>query len=153
MSKTTTSANNHDTGRADRMKRLLFILLSLAPALATLHAATTNSNPRTRTAPAPLRPALDGQRFLFVVDISSTMRANEAANRQALFDLIFTGFEGQMRTGDSFGVWLFNEDLHAQQFPMQVWEESKPIETASNAAKYLRQQKYSGKARPDVLMA
>jgi hypothetical protein len=80
------------------------------------------------------------------------MRANEAANRQALFDLIFTGFEGQMRTGDSFGVWLFNEDLHAQQFPMQVWEESKPIESASNAAKYLRQQKYSGKARPDVLM-
>ena len=131
------------------MKRFLFILLIHILTLAALPAAPATTIPRTR--PAPLRPAPDGQRFLFAVDISSAMRGTEAANRQALFDLIFTGFDGQMRTGDSFGFWLFNQELH-QEFPMQVWEESKPIEAASNAAKFLREQKYSGKSRADVLM-
>ncbi len=135
------------------MKRLPSILLfsTLALALAVpANAATPSTIPRTR--PAAPRPARDGQRFLFVVNISSAMRGTEAANRQALFDLIFTGLEGQMRTGDSFGLWLFNDELRAKDFPMQVWEEQKPLDTASLATKFLREQKYSGKSRPEVMM-
>jgi hypothetical protein len=116
---------------------------------APVHAATTTTLPRL---PAHPKPAPDGQRFLFVVDISSGTRSLDAANRQALFDLIFTGLEGQMRTGDSFGLWLFNDELHAGQFPMQVWVETNALTSASLAAKYLREQKYAGKSRPEAVM-
>ena len=132
------------------MKCLPSILLFSTLALAAANGATPTTIPRTRPSVPRLAPA--GERFLFVVDISFAMRASESANRQALFDLIFTGLEGQMRTGDSFGLWLFNDALHAQEFPMQVWEEPKALDVASLATKFLREQKYSGKCQPGVMM-
>lgn len=128
---------------------LLFACFGSTVFTAPAQAATTTTLPRL---PMHLKPAPDGQRFLFVVDISSGTKSLDAANRQALFDLIFTGLEGQMRTGDSFGLWLFNDELHAGQFPMQVWVATNTLASASLAAKYLREQKYSGRSRPDVVM-
>jgi len=80
------------------------------------------------------------------------MRATDAANRQALFDMLFTGLDGQMRTGDTFGLWLYNDKLHAGTFPMQIWDEKDPLPAASLATKFLREQSYAGKSRPGVLM-
>lgn len=128
---------------------LLWAGLGAASLTAPARAATTTTLPRLPMHP---KPAPDGQRFLFVVDISSGTRSLDAANRQALFDLIFTGLEGQMRTGDSFGLWLFNDELHAGQFPMQVWVETNTLASASLAARYLREQKYAGKSRPEMVM-
>ena len=108
--------------------------------------------PPRRTIPALPRPAPDGHRFLFVVDISEGMRATDAANRQALFDMLFTGLDGQMRTGDTFGLWLYNDKLHAGTFPMQIWDEKDPLPAASLATKFLRDQPYAGKSRPGVFM-
>ena len=110
---------------------LLWAGFGAASLTAPARAATTTTLPRLPMHP---KPAPDGQRFLFVVDISSGTRSLDAANRQALFDLIFTGLEGQMRTGDSFGLWLFNDELHAGQFPMQVWVETNTLASASLAA-------------------
>lgn len=131
------------------MKRLLLILLVCALAPVAARAATATTIKRLPTHP---RAAPDGQRFLFVVDISSAMRASDAENRQALFDTIFNGIDGQMRTGDTFGLWLFNDELRAGEFPLQVWDEKNSMETASLAAKFLREQKYSGRPKPGAFM-
>jgi hypothetical protein len=112
---------------------------------------TTSASP-SRATPAKPRPAPDGHRFLFVVDISAPMRATDAANRQALFDMLFTGLDGQMRSGDTFGLWLYNEKLHAGGFPMQIWDEKDPLPAASLATKFLRDQPYAGTSRPGALM-
>ena len=114
--------------------------------------AAAPPTPPRRRAPATPRPAPDGQRFLFVVDISSSMRDTDAANRQALFDMLFTGLDGQMRSGDTFGLWFYNDKLRAGTFPMQIWDEKDPFPVASLATKYLREQSYSGRSRPEVLM-
>ncbi len=137
-----------ETGRHGRWLVALWLLLC---SLAWTLVAAPPTPPR-RTVPARPRPAPDGQRFLFVVDISSAMRDTDAANRQALFDMLFTGLDGQMRSGDTFGLWFYNDKLHAGAFPMQIWDEKDSLAVASLATKFLRDQAYSGRSRPDVLM-
>jgi hypothetical protein len=134
------------------------LALAAAPAATPVPAApaapaSTPAPSGILTAPSTPKPATNGSRFLFVVDMSSSMKATDAANRQALFDLIFTGFEGQMRHGDTFGLWLFNDDVKAGAFPLQVWDELNPLEVASRATLFVRNHKYSGKPRLDEVVA
>jgi hypothetical protein len=106
-------------------------------------------------APAPsapgLQPAADGSRFLFVVDTSQPMRAMSEISRQAVFEMIFTGLAGHMRSGDTFGLWAFDDAVYAGEFPMQVWDAQNPLDTASRAALFLHDRKCSGTARTDLL--
>lgn len=103
--------------------------------------------------PVELKPATNGSRFLFVLELSAAMKASDAANRQALFDLIFTGFDGQMRHGDSFGLWLFADELRAGEFPLQVWDEHNPLEVASRTTQFVRAQKYAGKGELEEVLS
>ena len=114
--------------------------------------AAAPPTPPRRSAAALPRPAPDGHRFLFVVDVSADMRATDTANRQALFEMLFTGLDGQMRTGDTFGLWFYNDKLHAGDFPMQIWDETDPLPGATLATKFLRDQPYAGRSRPRVLV-
>src|SRR5687768_3830984 len=70
--------------------------------------------------PPPPRP--DGNRFLFILETSSGMNQLEHGGRQAIFDLIYSGVDGRMRRGDTFGVWTFNGGVHSGIVPMQTWD-------------------------------
>jgi hypothetical protein len=95
--------------------------------------------------PAPQLPR--GERFLFVVDTSSSMKRLDAANRQALFDLIYYGLNGRMLSNDTFGLWFFDEKAYTGEFPMQVWHPNKNLELASQAATFLKGRRYRGETR------
>lgn len=127
-------------------------MLRLLLLLALVATGATSAVPPPPESSTNLRPAPDGARFLFIVETSSSTRRLEEANRQALFDLIMTGLNGHMRTGDTFGLWTFNEGSTIGEFPMQVWDAEAPMNTASRAALFLRSQKYTGKARLDDLI-
>ena len=101
------------------------------------------------------RPATppDGQRYLFVVDISASMRKIDDSTRQALFDLIYFGVGGQMKNGDTFGIWTFNERTYAGKVPMQTWDPEKVLVQASLAAKHLQAQTLEGKSNPQGALA
>ena len=103
----------------------------------------------TNTPPADLPP---GERFLFVVDTSLSMRKLDAANRQALFDMVFSGLNGHMRNGDTFGIWTFNEQTYAGFFPMQVWKKEETLQLASRAALFLKNQTYERAAQVGILL-
>src|SRR6266567_3189871 len=66
----------------------------------------------------PKAPA-DGNRFLFVVATSQSMERFEHSGRQAVFDLIYSGIDSQMRAGDTYGVWTFSDQIHAGVFPFK----------------------------------
>jgi len=87
------------------------------------------------------------ERFLFVVDTSASMKRLDAANRQALFDLIYHGLNGRMLAGDSYGIWTFDDNLYAGEFPMQTWNPEKNLELASRAATFLKSRRYKGESR------
>src|SRR5688572_27973542 len=92
---------------------------------------------------APHKPAPPGNRFLFILETSLPMSRLEHGGRQAVFDLIYSGVEGRMRTGDTYGVWTFNEQHSAGVYPMQTWEAQKNLEHASFLGRFLKTQNYA----------
>lgn len=139
----------------DRFHRLIgYLLISSFTATASAQPLTTNQTQakaiKTTAKPQPIMDS--GERFLFVVDTSSRMRKLDDASGQTLFDLIFSGVSSHMTNGDTFGLWTFNEQAYAGQFPMQVWHSASNLPLASVAATFLKQQKYDGKARIGPLL-
>jgi hypothetical protein len=118
------------------MKQLLlriFIGITCLAAPAGVTAAVTR--------PAPLL-APDGERFLFIADISEDMERLKAENEAALYDLLLAGLYGQMRDGDSYGLWAFNKETYTGRFPMQVWDARKRSQLATIAAAFLAGHNY-----------
>src|SRR6185503_19629288 len=94
---------------------------------------------KSTNSPAPLP---DGDRFLFIVETSASMRKLDAASRQAVFDMIFTGLNGRMKESDTYGIWTFNEQTHPGLFSMQTWKSAEALQQASAAALFLKNQPY-----------
>ena len=74
-----------------------------------------------RSADAEL-PAVNPGRYLLIVDTSSSMRRYAENASSALERLLLSGMNGQLREGDTIGVWTYNEDLYTGNFPLQHWK-------------------------------
>lgn len=85
-----------------------------------------------------LPAAPDGDRFLFVVDHSSSMKKLSLAARETVVGMIFKGFDGRMTNGDTYGIWTASAKPQIGVLPMQVWDGARPLELASLAGRYLR---------------
>ncbi len=105
----------------------LFALLWLAFASPSILAAAT---------PYPAAEP-DGERFLFILDMSEDMERLQATSENALYELIGTGVNGHMRTGDTFGLWTFNKETQAGQFSMKIWDHRRAIQQATVAAAFV----------------
>jgi hypothetical protein len=106
-----------------------------------------------------LAPALRAQpaatnvnsRFLLIFDISSDMKQRLSAVQKALNEILAASTNGQLHSGDSIGVWTFDQDLHAGKFPLQYWKPENAPMIASNIAKYISKLHYSKKTSFDAL--
>jgi hypothetical protein len=135
-------------GRSRRnLRRILSLTLLLL--LASLGPDAAWGGPARKQSPAP---APDGHKFLFIVDTASSMQRLEYDGRQAVFDMLHSGLEGQLRSGDTFGIWTFDETIHAGEYPMQVWNPSNRLSLASQATLFIKGQPYRGSARFDPLV-
>jgi hypothetical protein len=105
-------------------------------------------------APQPAKPPRlpDGNRFLFILETSAGMAQLEHGGRQAVFDLIYSGVDGRMQRGDTFGIWTFNGDVHAGVVPMQIYDPQLRLEQAAALGRYLRTHKYDKEANFDALV-
>lgn len=63
-----------------------------------------------------------------------------------IYDLIRSGLYGQMRTGDTFGLWTFDKLAHAGKFPVQVWDARKATSIGAIAAAHLSNHNYERSA-------
>ncbi|MBN2506419.1 MAG: hypothetical protein JXQ71_06975 [Verrucomicrobia bacterium] len=97
-------------------------------------------------------PAQEGNRFLFVIETSSAARTLARPGRQAVFDMISTGFYRQMKSGDTYGLWTFSDQPHTGIYPMRQWRPAQAMELASHAAKFLGGRRYRGQAQVAPLM-
>jgi hypothetical protein len=107
-------------------------------------------------APQPSKPAKppkpEGNRYLFILETSAGMTRLEHGGRQAIFDLIYSGVDGRMRRGDTYGIWPFNEQVFSGLVPMQTWDPQKRLEQASAVGRYLRTHKYEKEGNFELLM-
>src|SRR5687768_11600772 len=110
-------------------------------------ATAITGQPAITTAP---RKGPEGNRFLFIVDTSSSMKRLEHAGRQVVFDLVFSGIEGRMQPGDTFGVWTFEHEVKGGVFPVQVWTPEKSRDLASQVGRFLKEELGGRASRLDV---
>ncbi len=75
-------------------------------------------------------------RFLFVVETSSAMTRFSKATKETVASLIESGVQGQVRPGDTFGLWVFNERLNAT-FQMQRWSADENKNLAAGVSDFL----------------
>jgi len=90
--------------------------------------------------PMAAAPALRAQpaarkvdnRFLLIFDTSAEMKRRLPSVQKTLGDILATGATGQLRTNDTVGVWTFDQELQAGQFPLQRWRPDSGAMMASN---------------------
>jgi hypothetical protein len=101
-------------------------------------------------APAPRG---DLCQVLFVVDTSRSMSRYSAMTRQTVFDLVYDGVQGQMNSGDIYGIWVFNEKVQTNVFASLNWDAQLNRGLAAGAANFMKTLPYEKQTRLDRLWA
>ncbi len=104
--------------------------------------------PAGRAQPAP---QITDSRFLFIFDTSADMKKRLPAVQAEVNNLMSTSMGGQLRTGDSLGVWAFDQDLRTGQFPLQHWRPEDAVTIASSINKFVGKQHYANGTRFNAL--
>jgi hypothetical protein len=96
-------------------------------------------------------PQIVDNRFLFIFDTSAEMKKRLPAVQAEVNGLMSASMGGQLRTGDSLGVWTFDQDLRTGQFPLQHWRPEDAMTIASSINKFVGKQHYANGTRFNVL--
>lgn len=90
-------------------------------------------------------------RFLFLVDTASAMRSYSNEVVRAVVDLLGSDLRGELRQGDTMGLWTYNDRLHPE-FPMQIWSRGRKDMITENMAIFLQAQHYAKRANFGMVM-
>jgi hypothetical protein len=85
-------------------------------------------------------------RYLFIVDTSKGMQPRSQAMLKSVQDLLGSSMAGQMRAGDSVGIWTYDSDVHSGRFPAQPWKPEMQPTVTKRAISFLSQQTYEKSA-------
>ncbi len=102
------------------------------------------------TAGAALRPVEN--RYLFILETSKEMKREAEPAKNVLLRLIYTGVMGQMKAGDTIGVWTYNDALHAGDIPMQTFTTEDRESVTHRVGEYLTNQKFTGGAHLELAL-
>lgn len=90
-------------------------------------------------------------RFLFIFNTSADMKKRLPAVKTEMDQLLATSLGGQLRSGNSIGVWTFDQNLRAGQFPLQHWRAEDAAAIAAGINKFVGGQHYANHTRFDAL--
>lgn len=93
----------------------------------------------------------EGNRYLVVVETSRAMQERGNGVLTSLQQLLGSGFQGQLRDGDSIGVWVFNEQLSVGQMPLQVWSKNGAKGVTARVLRFLQEQKCENAGKFDCV--
>jgi len=114
--------------------KIFFLLLSIC-----------SLAPKILSAELSATPAFPENRFLFIVETSLAMNRSSKAVQETIHELIGSGLQGQMHSGDTLGLWTFNDKLNAE-FPMQRWSPEEKERIAQTVGVFLKKQRYEKKS-------
>jgi len=96
-------------------------------------------------------PPQKENRFLFIINTSSAMRRMTNGIQQAVLGLLKSDMQGQMRDGDTFGLWSYDAQLRTG-FPMQVWSKQNQDAILQTVSAWLAQLRYQSRPRLDKVL-
>ncbi len=89
-------------------------------------------------------------RILVIVETSSAMQKRRENVQKIIGEMFLSGLGGDMRSGDSIGMWTFNNELQTGQFPLQRWTKATRERVAVTMVQFLQQQHFEKSARPSI---
>jgi len=92
---------------------------------------------------------LPSNRWLLVVDTSGSMQSRAEAVQQIAAMPLWHGMNGQLRRGDTVGLWTYNENLLTGSFPLKQWTPGTSQSVARQVYEFLKKQKYEKDSRLD----
>ena len=92
-------------------------------------------------------------RWLFVFNTSSAMRDRVRGVEAVTQDLLTTAMHGNLRNGDTIGIWTYNTELHADEAPLQTWYPDAARSIAQNTLEFLSHHPYEKSASFDDVLA
>lgn len=101
--------------------------------------------------PQQMADSING-RYLLIFDTSSAMKKRISATQNAVERLFFSMMNGQLRPGDTIGVWTFNRKLRAGDFPLQHWLPQNAAPIATSITNFVAHQHYSKSTRFEAIM-
>ncbi|MGP8198563.1 MAG: vWA domain-containing protein [Limisphaerales bacterium] len=120
-------------------------------ALPLLLAALFLAAPPCPADAAPRNAKHSESRFLFIVDTSAAMRGCSNASVQSVAELLDSDMKGEIRKGDTIGLWTYDEKL-STEYPMQVWSTEDKSAILDEMAAYLRGRRYGKRAHLENVM-
>jgi hypothetical protein len=85
--------------------------------------------------------------FVFIIDTSISMASRKPAAVALVRELIATGFNHQIKEGDSIDIWTYDTKNHVDGFPPQIWEKAGAERIANGAAAYLEHAHFHGREK------
>jgi hypothetical protein len=95
--------------------------------------------------------AVEKERFLFIFETASEMKKRLPMTQKTLQNLVASGLNGQLQSGDSVGVWTFDRSLRTGQFPLQRWNPDDAAAIASGITAFIGKQSYAKDASFNAL--
>ena len=92
--------------------------------------------------PAPDQPPALSNRYLLIVETSQAMKARKRGMLQAVQELLKSGMGGQIRAGDTLGVWTYNTNLYTGRLPLQRWSPADQKAINARLVSFLKDQKF-----------
>jgi hypothetical protein len=86
--------------------------------------------------------AVAEERVLIIMETSSAMQKRAENAQKIVGDAISSGLGGDLRGGDTIGLWTFDNELSTGQFPLQRWTKATRQKVAVTAVQFLQQQKF-----------
>lgn len=96
--------------------------------------------------------AQSSNRWLFVFNTSAAMRDRVNGMVTLAGDLLKTGMHGNLRNGDTIGIWTYDKVLRASEVPLLTWDSKAAEPFAQHASVFLTRHRYENTAQfGDVL--
>ena len=89
---------------------------------------------------------LSTDRLLVILDISSGMQKRSENMQRVISQMFSSGFNGQLRRGDTIGMWTYNDSLHTGEFPLQRWTPQSARQVTSLAVQFAQNQRYANQS-------
>jgi len=131
--------------RGGRRKFALSVAMTaalLTGALSPTISAQSNINVATRSA----------NRYLFIVETSRAMQSRARGVFDAIKHALDSSLNGQIHQGDLVGIWTFNEVVHQELFPTQVWSQPTQLAFAVRLPTFADAEVYQRRARLDKIV-
>ena len=105
-----------------------------------------NGQPATKPTARPRE-----NRFLFIVETSAATKRIAESSQRIVVQLLSDEIAGQMKPGDSFSIWTYNETLNAGRFPAQRWNPEARRATLQQVTNFLGTVKFEKNGRLEVV--